>query len=134
VFFTDGGVPYYYVNDQIVYIPAHHPRYRYYRTHYSTNPGVYRTWHRQHGHQYRGYRQGSPRPYPGTPQPSVIHRPGPGPRHYGGPVHPVAAPGHVDCRVNPDHPACRRGSPRGPNPGPYNPGPQGPRPGRHRHR
>jgi hypothetical protein len=54
IYYSDEGLPFYYVDGVQVWIPAHE-RY-YYVDYYHQHRDAYQTWYRQRGHQYQGYR------------------------------------------------------------------------------
>ena len=57
VYYDDSGMPYYYVDNRVVYIAPTHPRYALYLNHYRTHRDVYLRWRGRYGTQ-RLYRRG----------------------------------------------------------------------------
>lgn len=57
VFFDDAGVPFYYVNGVVTYVPPTYANYRALRRHYRTHRGHYLRWYRQRGHRFHGHRR-----------------------------------------------------------------------------
>ncbi len=56
VYYTVTGVPYYYVNGAMVYIPRTYVGYGRYYNHWRVHRVHYRRWYRARGYRYRRYR------------------------------------------------------------------------------
>jgi hypothetical protein len=57
VFYDDAGVPFYYVNGVVTYVPPTYANYRMLRRHYRAHRRHYRRWYRERGHRHHGYRR-----------------------------------------------------------------------------
>ncbi|MFH2006223.1 MAG: hypothetical protein ABI333_06525, partial [bacterium] len=57
IFFSDAGLPYYYVNGAVFWIPSTYGYYGYYRQHWYSHRGHYNRWYGARGHRYRTYRR-----------------------------------------------------------------------------
>ena len=55
VYYSDAGVPYYYYNGAVVYVPRTYVGYNRYYSHWRGNRVHYRRWYRHRGHRYRRY-------------------------------------------------------------------------------
>jgi hypothetical protein len=56
VYYSDAGLPYYYVNGAAVYIPRTYVGYGRYYNHWRVNRAYYHRWYRSRGYRYRRYR------------------------------------------------------------------------------
>jgi hypothetical protein len=56
VYYSTVGLPYYYVNGAMVYIPRTYVGYGRYYNHWRVNRIHYRRWYRARGYRYRRYR------------------------------------------------------------------------------
>ena len=82
VYFSNAGLPYYYLNGAMVWIPSTHPFYGRYVGYYGRHRHHYWRWNRTHGRRYRTYRR------------RTVHR-----RHPA--AHRRARPGRRDNRRQP---------------------------------
>ena len=56
VYYDDGGRPFYYVNNAVVWVPQTSPYYAGLVAHWRGHGPAYRDWHAHVGPRYRGYR------------------------------------------------------------------------------
>ncbi|MFH2008456.1 MAG: hypothetical protein ABI333_17855 [bacterium] len=55
VYYTDAGLPYYYYNGAVIYVPRTYAGYNGYYSHWYSNRVHYRRWYNHRGHRYRRY-------------------------------------------------------------------------------
>ena len=57
IFFDDAGVPFYYANGVVRYVPRSYGSYHALRQHYRSHRSHYRRWYSSRGHRFHGYRR-----------------------------------------------------------------------------
>ena len=62
VYYEGDGIPVYYVDGIMYYVPTSHPRYHVYVRHYRRHRDQYRRWHRAHPVRRRNEPRREPRP------------------------------------------------------------------------
>jgi len=74
VYYDDGGAPYYYQGDSVIYVPRTHASFNVYVGHYHSHRASYRHWYKVEGARHRHVRRPDVHPHRKPAHPNQRHR------------------------------------------------------------